>query len=42
MTRRHEVNAAVRAAGFRYATLDLAGLQSGAFTLTVLAGGSRG
>ena len=42
VTRRHEVNAAVRAAGFRYATLDLAGLQSGAFTLTVLAGGSRG
>lgn len=42
VTRRHEVNAAVRAAGFRYAALDLAGLQSGAFTLTVLTGGPRG
>ena len=41
VTRRHEVNAAVRSAGFRYAALDLAGLQSGAFTLSVLAGGSR-
>lgn len=40
VARRHEVNAAVRAAGFRYATIDLAGLQSGAFTLSVLAGRS--
>jgi pyridinium-3,5-biscarboxylic acid mononucleotide sulfurtransferase len=28
---------AVRAAGFRYVTLDLAGLQSGAFTLPLVA-----
>jgi uncharacterized protein len=33
---REQVNRAVRAAGFRYATLDLGGLQSGAFTLHVL------
>lgn len=42
LLRRHEVNAAVRAAGFRYAALDLAGMQSGAFTLSVLAGDARG
>ena len=34
---RSEVLRAVRAAGFRYVTLDLAGLQSGAFTLPLVA-----
>ena len=34
---RGEVLRAVRAAGFRYVTLDLAGLQSGAFTLPLVA-----
>jgi uncharacterized protein len=33
---RAQVNAAVRRAGFRWAVLDLAGMQSGAFTLEVL------
>lgn len=33
---RREVLRAVRAAGFRYVTLDLAGLQSGAFTLPLV------
>jgi uncharacterized protein len=33
---RPEVLSAVRGAGFRWATLDLAGMQSGAFTLEVL------
>ncbi len=33
---RGQISAAVRAAGFRYATLDLAGVQSGLFTLTAL------
>ena len=33
---RDQVVAAVRRAGFRYVTLDLAGIQSGAFTLTEL------
>ncbi len=33
---RTHVNAAVRRAGFRWAVLDLAGMQSGAFTLEVL------
>ena len=33
---REAVLADVRAAGFPYATLDLAGIQSGAFTLQVL------
>ncbi|GAA3603099.1 ATP-dependent sacrificial sulfur transferase LarE [Microlunatus ginsengisoli] len=33
---RTRVQAAVRAAGFRYAVVDLAGLQSGLFTLTAL------
>ena len=33
---REQVNRAVRAAGFRYAVLDLGGMQSGAFTLHVL------
>ncbi len=33
---RAEVLQAVRAAGFRYVALDLAGIQSGAFTLSVL------
>lgn len=36
---RGRVQAAVRAAGFRYVTVDLAGLQSGLFTLTALADG---
>jgi pyridinium-3,5-biscarboxylic acid mononucleotide sulfurtransferase len=35
---RSRVQAAVRAAGFRFATVDLAGLQSGLFTLSVLSG----
>ena len=34
---RSEVLRAVRAAGFRYVTLDLAGMQSGAFTLPLVA-----
>lgn len=34
---RSEVLGAVRAAGFRYVTLDLAGMQSGAFTLPLVA-----
>jgi uncharacterized protein len=34
---RVEILAAVRAVGFRYAALDLAGIQSGAFTLSVIA-----
>jgi uncharacterized protein len=34
---RARVQAAIRAAGFRYAVVDLAGLQSGLFTLTALA-----
>jgi len=33
---RTSVRAAVRQAGFRYAVVDLAGMQSGAFTLTLL------
>jgi pyridinium-3,5-biscarboxylic acid mononucleotide sulfurtransferase len=37
-----EITARVRAAGFRFVTLDLAGLQSGAFTLTELAVGQDG
>jgi len=36
---RGRVHAAMRAAGFRYAVVDLAGLQSGLFTLTALHGG---
>jgi uncharacterized protein len=39
---REQVRRAVVAAGFRYAVLDLGGLQSGAFTLTVLQPGARG
>jgi pyridinium-3,5-biscarboxylic acid mononucleotide sulfurtransferase len=39
---RSRVQAAVRAAGFRYATVDLAGLQSGKFTLTALQHHVRG
>lgn len=35
-TRREGVLSGLRAAGFRYVTVDLAGLQSGAFTLQVL------
>ena len=35
---RDRVGAAVRSAGFRYAAVDLAGVQSGAFTLNVMAG----
>ncbi|MBT0772988.1 ATP-dependent sacrificial sulfur transferase LarE [Kineosporia sp. J2-2] len=34
--RRATIHAAVLAAGFRYATIDLAGLQSGAFTLSLV------
>ncbi|GMA33393.1 ATP-dependent sacrificial sulfur transferase LarE [Litorihabitans aurantiacus] len=34
--RREEVDAAVRAAGFRFAALDLRGIQSGAFTLPLV------
>lgn len=34
--RRNELLAAVRAAGFKHAVLDLAGIQSGAFTLQIL------
>lgn len=34
--RRARLLAAVRSAGFRHATVDLAGIQSGAFTLTLL------
>jgi pyridinium-3,5-biscarboxylic acid mononucleotide sulfurtransferase len=33
---RTRIQAAVRAAGFRFATLDLAGIQSGAFTLALV------
>jgi uncharacterized protein len=36
---RSSVQAAVRSAGFRWATVDLAGLQSGLFTLTALGSG---
>jgi len=39
---REEVLDAVRAAGFRYVTLDLAGLQSGAFTLRFVDAGGHG
>jgi uncharacterized protein len=39
---RTEVQAAIRRAGFRYAVVDLAGLQSGLFTLTELSRGARG
>lgn len=39
--RRAAIREAVRAAGFRYATLDLAGIQSGGFTLPLL-GADRG
>ena len=39
---RTEFQAAVRAAGFRFVAVDLAGLQSGLFTLTVLSRGPRG
>lgn len=35
---REQVRRAVLSAGFRYVTVDLAGMQSGAFTLTVLPG----
>ncbi len=39
---RSQVQAAIRRAGFRYAVVDLAGLQSGLFTLTALSiGGTR-
>ena len=34
---RTDVLRAVRGAGFRYVTLDLAGMQSGAFTLPLVA-----
>jgi uncharacterized protein len=34
---RDQVNAAVRSAGFRFVTVDLAGIQSGAFTLPLVA-----
>jgi pyridinium-3,5-biscarboxylic acid mononucleotide sulfurtransferase len=37
---RTRVQAAIRAAGFRYAVVDLAGMQSGMFTLTALAQGA--
>jgi uncharacterized protein len=33
---RGRVQAAVRAAGFRFVTVDLAGIQSGAFTLPLV------
>jgi uncharacterized protein len=33
---RERVQAAVRQAGFRFVTLDLAGIQSGAFTLPLV------
>ena len=33
---RDQVNAAVRSAGFRFVTVDLAGIQSGAFTLPLV------
>ena len=33
---REQVTAAVRAAGFRFVALDLAGIQSGAFTLPLV------
>ncbi len=36
---RDQVITAVRAAGFRFVTLDLGGIQSGAFTLSLLAAG---
>lgn len=36
---REEIVKAIRAAGFRYVAVDLAGMQSGAFTLQVLARG---
>jgi uncharacterized protein len=43
-TTRDEVLAAVKAAGFRMVAVDLAGIQSGAFTLPLVggAGGCRG
>ncbi len=40
--KRDEVVEAVKAAGFRYVTLDLAGLQSGAFTLRFVDAGGHG
>ncbi|HET9649002.1 MAG TPA: ATP-dependent sacrificial sulfur transferase LarE, partial [Microlunatus sp.] len=39
---RGRVQQAVRAAGFRYAVVDLAGLQSGLFTLAAIGGSPRG
>lgn len=39
---RDQVRRAVLAAGFRHAVVDLGGLQSGAFTLTVLQNAARG
>jgi pyridinium-3,5-biscarboxylic acid mononucleotide sulfurtransferase len=38
---RERVRRAVTDAGFRYATVDLAGVQSGVFTLTVLRHGNE-
>ncbi|KGN30892.1 ATP-binding protein [Knoellia sinensis KCTC 19936] len=35
---REDINAALRSAGFRFVTIDLAGIQSGAFTLPLVAG----
>jgi uncharacterized protein len=39
---RERLLAGVRAAGFRFVALDLAGVQSGAFTLPLVTGGDRG
>lgn len=40
-TRRHDLIAAVKAAGFTHVTLDMNGIQSGAFTLSILNSGAR-
>jgi pyridinium-3,5-biscarboxylic acid mononucleotide sulfurtransferase len=39
---RTQVQAAIRRAGFQFVVVDLAGLQSGLFTLTVLSRDARG
>jgi uncharacterized protein len=36
---REQIGAAVRAAGFRFVAVDLRGIQSGAFTLPLVAAG---
>lgn len=40
-TRRHDLITAVKAAGFTHVTLDMNGIQSGAFSLSILNAGAR-